>query len=423
MSATLSSPSLAQSLQGHSARKWSDPVTLAGLIGPGSQQSPAQTPSQLPSFSRTLQNQLRDSRPPSAQPAHANDAPARPREAERNPQRTTTREPEHGRAQPADPAARSAESGESRPAENAVQPDEAAKGSETTGEHADTSRNGQAAAAEAPADTTAEAAALAGLPAAIAALQAGTANDGEADAEPAADDSAGKALQNAGLPSKGSPKPADAGIDAGQAAQGRLPLAAVIADKAAGTTPSLKAGDDDIAARQPGQATGGHHGANLLGVLRHPPAQAPTPQLPVHTPANRQAWAEDVGNQVRWMIGRAESKAELVLTPPNIGKLEVSISLNGDQTTAQFVASSQAARDALEQALPRLREILQQSGISLGQADVSTSEDRGAGRDGGGNGSGQGRHTGGSGTIADAADGGQPASWLQQHDGMVDTFV
>ena len=119
------------------------------------------------------------------------------------------------------------------------------------------------------------------------------------------------------------------------------------------------------------------------------------------------------------MLGRAESKAELVLTPPNLGKLEVSIALNGDQTTAQFVASSQASRDALEQALPRLREILEQAGISLGQANVSTSEDQGAGAEGGG----QGQRGGSSETTADTTNGASRTTWLRQHDGLVDTFV
>ncbi len=168
-------------------------------------------------------------------------------------------------------------------------------------------------------------------------------------------------------------------------------------------------------------STGQTHGVQLFNMLRPSPASpSATPQLPVQTPAGAQAWAEDVGNQVRWMLGRAESKAELVLTPPNLGKLEVSISLSGDQTTAQFVASSQAARDALEQALPRLREMLQQAGIQLGQANVSTSGEQPAqGGDEGGRGGGR----GGEGQIADAASESSHGQWLRRHDGMVDTFA
>jgi len=167
-------------------------------------------------------------------------------------------------------------------------------------------------------------------------------------------------------------------------------------------------------------ASGAQHIGLAHGSPRGTSAAQTSLQLPVATPAGQESWAEDVGNQVRWMLGRAESKAELVLSPAHLGKLEVTISLNGDQTTAQFVASNQAARDALEQALPRLRELLQQSGISLGQANVSTSGEQGAGSEQGGRGESTGR---GGETGADTIDGTTRTTWLRQHDGLVDTFA
>jgi flagellar hook-length control protein FliK len=104
------------------------------------------------------------------------------------------------------------------------------------------------------------------------------------------------------------------------------------------------------------------------------------PQFTIPAGAGQRAWAEEIGNRVMWMLGRAESRAELILTPPLLGKVEVSINLNGDQSTAQFFASSQSAREALEQAMPRLRELLAQAGINLGEASVNTSaEDRAQG--------------------------------------------
>ncbi|MCL2590184.1 MAG: flagellar hook-length control protein FliK [Betaproteobacteria bacterium] len=106
-------------------------------------------------------------------------------------------------------------------------------------------------------------------------------------------------------------------------------------------------------------------------------AGASLPQFTIPLGAGQRAWVEEVGNRVIWMLGRAESRAELILTPPPLGKVEVSIHLNGDQSTAQFLASSQSAREALEQAMPRLRELLAQAGINLGEASVNTStEDR-----------------------------------------------
>ena len=147
-------------------------------------------------------------------------------------------------------------------------------------------------------------------------------------------------------------------------------------------------------------------------------------QLPVYTPAGQKAWSEDVGNRLIWMANRGESRAELVLTPPSLGKLGVSIQINGDQTTAQFIAATPAARDALEQAMPRLREILQQAGINLGQADVSTSEQHQAQQ--GHEHNGRGRHHQGGQLNLEHGISLPPsvaATWVQSGDGMIDIFA
>ena len=130
-------------------------------------------------------------------------------------------------------------------------------------------------------------------------------------------------------------------------------------------------------ARAPG-TTASAGDISILNPLRLPTqAGASLPQFTIPSGTSQKAWAEEVGNRVMWMLGRAQSRAELILTPPLLGKVEISIHLNGDQGTAQFLASSQSAREALEQAMPRLRELLAQAGISLGEASVNTSaEDR-----------------------------------------------
>ncbi|PTD97369.1 flagellar hook-length control protein FliK [Pseudothauera lacus] len=146
-------------------------------------------------------------------------------------------------------------------------------------------------------------------------------------------------------------------------------------------------------------------------------------QLQVHTPLGQRGWAEDVGNKVVWLAGRGSGKAELVITPPNLGKVEVSINMNGEQANAHFVAANREAREALEQALPRLRELMQQAGISLGQTSVSDQQQPAAQHDGrhtGGNGSGSG--SGNHGNTGDS--GGESAPVAQRiSEGLVDTFV
>ncbi|WP_407278263.1 flagellar hook-length control protein FliK [Aromatoleum evansii] len=222
-----------------------------------------------------------------------------------------------------------------------------------------------------------------------------------------------------------------AGAEAGSVADA---VAKVKADIAGGNTPAAFGARLQMATQQsappaPGlqaleadaQAAGLHASAFAPGTAR---TEQTPPQLQVHTPAGQRAWAEDVGNRMMWMVGRNESKAELVLTPAHLGKIEVSIQVNGDQTTAHFVAASAAARDALEQALPRLREVLQQAGINLGEANVSTQGDQRARQDSG-SGSGRGRRgADGSNPVGDARTTPlAPASWSRTGLGMVDTFA
>lgn len=88
------------------------------------------------------------------------------------------------------------------------------------------------------------------------------------------------------------------------------------------------------------------------------------------TPVGSQHWEAAVGNSLVIMSGSRQDRAELVLTPPQLGRIEVSISMKGDEATAMFISANPAVRDALESALPRLREILADAGITLGQTQV-----------------------------------------------------
>ncbi len=147
--------------------------------------------------------------------------------------------------------------------------------------------------------------------------------------------------------------------------------------------------------------------------------QAMQGALPMHvnTPASQPGWADAVGNRVLWLVGRDESRAELILTPPTLGKLEISITVSGDTTTAQFVAATPAAREALEQAMPRLREMFEQAGVTLAESNVNTaSQDQSGER-----GADDGRRNGRSAAVDAAPEPTRP--WLQRGEGMVDIFA
>lgn len=105
-------------------------------------------------------------------------------------------------------------------------------------------------------------------------------------------------------------------------------------------------------------------------------AHAPNADTVVSQPVGAPGWTEELGNRVTWLANRSESRAELVLTPPQMGRVEVSLTVKGDQATASFASSNPVVREALEAALPRLREILADAGIQLGQSQVSAENAR-----------------------------------------------
>lgn len=153
------------------------------------------------------------------------------------------------------------------------------------------------------------------------------------------------------------------------------------------------------------------------------PAATPAPAAArMGTPMGNPGWNNELGEKLVWMVGRQDSRAELVLNPPQLGRIEVSLTVNGDQANALFVSANPSVRDSLENALPRLREILLDAGITLGQAQVgaeSTNHSSDNNGDNGRRGGGRGQETHPvAGTAAL-----DPAQWVRRGNGLVDVFA
>ncbi len=94
--------------------------------------------------------------------------------------------------------------------------------------------------------------------------------------------------------------------------------------------------------------------------------------LSIATPIQHPQWNQSLGQSVQWMVNNNIQQADIKLNPPDLGMLDIRISVTNDQASVTFVAHNSAVRDALESAIPRLRDMLEESGISL--ADVNVSE-------------------------------------------------
>lgn len=83
-------------------------------------------------------------------------------------------------------------------------------------------------------------------------------------------------------------------------------------------------------------------------------------------------WDTAFSQRVAWAATNQHQVAELHLNPPNLGPVEIRITVSNDQATAVFVSPHASVRDSIEAALPRLREMLGESGLSLGNVNVSS---------------------------------------------------
>jgi flagellar hook-length control protein FliK len=106
------------------------------------------------------------------------------------------------------------------------------------------------------------------------------------------------------------------------------------------------------------------------------------------------------------------------------------LNVKSDQATATFVSANAEVREAIESALPRLREMLAGAGVELGQTNVSAESFRQPGDNG--NGSNNRGNAGGNGTDNSAGDGtaihGEStmiggSTTIKRGNGLVDTFA
>ncbi len=108
-----------------------------------------------------------------------------------------------------------------------------------------------------------------------------------------------------------------------------------------------------------------------------PSAQRGAPQhvVSIPTPVGQPQWTDDVGQQVVVMMNAKLETAQLQVTPPDMGPVEISLKIGSDGAAqVSFVAGVAETRQALEQGMPRLSAMLADNGIRLADAQVSSGQ-------------------------------------------------
>ncbi|QGU87983.1 flagellar hook-length control protein FliK [Erwinia sorbitola] len=83
-------------------------------------------------------------------------------------------------------------------------------------------------------------------------------------------------------------------------------------------------------------------------------------------------WQQALGQQILMFSRNGQHTAELHLHPQDLGSIQISLKLDNDQAQLSMVSNQSQVRAALEAAIPQLRASLAESGINLGQSNVSS---------------------------------------------------
>lgn len=157
--------------------------------------------------------------------------------------------------------------------------------------------------------------------------------------------------------------------------QDQAVLKAAMGAKAVGTLGKLGSGSGKEGSQQASESSSGfaqqiaqasgQPGTNGLGQIRAEQAAAQSPlQL------TREMAGDQVAERVQMMMSKNLKNIDIRLDPPELGRLQIRMNMNGDAATVHFTVANQQARDVIEQSMPRLREMLAQQGVQLGDSSV-----------------------------------------------------
>jgi flagellar hook-length control protein FliK len=102
-------------------------------------------------------------------------------------------------------------------------------------------------------------------------------------------------------------------------------------------------------------------------------------KVPVPAPSSPQ-FGDALGAKLSWMAERHIGHAEIRLSPDDLGTIDVRVRLNGEHVRAEFNSANADVRQAINNHLPRLRDMLSQQGFNLAESHVGNGSNQQSGK-------------------------------------------
>jgi flagellar hook-length control protein FliK len=92
--------------------------------------------------------------------------------------------------------------------------------------------------------------------------------------------------------------------------------------------------------------------------------------FPITVPFDNARFGGALSERVQWLVKEGIQSAELTLHPQDMGPIRIDMSIDGTAASIDFAATQADTRAAIEQALPRLRDLLADQGLQLGGTQI-----------------------------------------------------
>lgn len=106
--------------------------------------------------------------------------------------------------------------------------------------------------------------------------------------------------------------------------------------------------------------------SDLAGAQRFQGVSPPALGMDHHA----KGWDQALGDRVMWMVGRNIQQASLRITPQHLGPIDIQLSMKDDVAHVSFLTHNGAVKEALEAAIPRLRDMFSDNNLQLVNVDV-----------------------------------------------------
>ena len=92
---------------------------------------------------------------------------------------------------------------------------------------------------------------------------------------------------------------------------------------------------------------------------------------PMDRQLGQSGWNQDLTERILWMANKSIKAAEIRINPPQLGPIEIRINMNQDQANIYFSSQHAVVREAIEAAIPKLREMFGSQQLNVLDVDVS----------------------------------------------------